>query len=588
MLRYQRFCRHLPQYSDTYTVKTKRGFHLYYRTGEKVPSHQFEGGDIKGERSYIIAPPTEIGGFVYRCVNAVQAQRLKKWDIDRLLNYFHVKSNVHFVSGKPIRPKADVDLVQLYRRLAPRIGRNNGLYRAASVGRERGFAEPEVREKLLRAHIDAPARPAHRLESAEERAREGLRTIDSAFRNSYAGDEGKGGLPNSVRERLLETQRSTVLARLLDIFCLAGWEADAYFTLGEAVRLGREYGLNRKSVLQGLTGERSTYDGRHIVSRRYVEYLDIGGFNVRKRGRPVELVFQAPSTGRLLRLLKVARSPSDRMRREDVLSAKSYRLAVHREYIRRLAPRSSLSALARRIGVNERTIRRYNAALDVKLSACVGRLNLSREVVSSLPRRRWGTRRNSTRGFWLETGDGSRLPAWRHIGAKLLKVGDVGAGLCLRRASVFSLRPDAIAGALFEEMSVAQFRRHLILRGESPGGMGLAERLGAALESMRGRTVAAGYEKIQLFFDDVAARIADDKVAETINGFLFARDEGGGEVRRPARRGIAYRMLKEHGNGNVYLALRSSYRDMMLSMARHALRAGDTAESLELLGRSVG
>ena len=35
LLRYQRFCRHLPQYSETYTVKTKRGFHLYFRTTER-------------------------------------------------------------------------------------------------------------------------------------------------------------------------------------------------------------------------------------------------------------------------------------------------------------------------------------------------------------------------------------------------------------------------------------------------------------------------------------------------------------------------------------------------------------------------
>ena len=75
-LRYQRFCRHLPQYADTYTVKTKRGFHLYYRTMEKVPSHQFDGGDIKGERSYVVAPPSEIGTHIYRCVRDIAETRV--------------------------------------------------------------------------------------------------------------------------------------------------------------------------------------------------------------------------------------------------------------------------------------------------------------------------------------------------------------------------------------------------------------------------------------------------------------------------------------------------------------------------------
>ena len=59
----------------------------------------------------------------------------------------------------------------------------------------------------------------------------------------------------------------------------------------------------------------------------------------------------------------------------------------------------------------------------------------------------------------------------------------------------------------------------------------------------------------------MSGRIPDDKVAETIGAYLCAHDEQGKEVRRPARRGVAYRMLKEFGNGNVFLALRDVYRE---------------------------
>ena len=45
-------------------------------------------------------------------------------------------------------------------------------------------------------------------------------------------------------------------------------------------------------------------------------------------------------------------------------------------------------------------------------------------------------------------------------------------------------------------------------------------------------------------------------------------------------------MLKEYGNGNVFLALRSSYKDVMLAMARQALQAGDADLGLDLLARS--
>lgn len=586
LLRYQRFCRHLPQFSETYTVKTRRGFHLYFRTNERVPSHQFDGGDIKAEKSYIIAPPSDIAGFIYRCEKNVPELCLSKEDVERLLNYFHVDSATHVVAGKRIRERGDLNLGRLYRRLVRQVGRNNALYRAASVASEWDIAKQETEDELLELHVAAAGRAGHKYETAAERREEGQRTIESAYQNGRRRDSGSG-LPNSVRERLLSAQGSTVVARLLDIFVLAGWEADAYFTAREAVKLGARYGLNRKSVLRGLTGELSTFDGRHIVSRRYVEYLDIEGLNRRKRGRPVELAFRVPSMSRLVSVLNVGRSPSDRMGAEDVRSARSYRLAAHREYIRRLSPRASLKSLAERLGVNERTLRRYNDALEVRLTACIGRLRLTRDNLASLPKRGWGVRKNATRGFWLEPGDGSRLPAWRHVGARLLKAGEKAVHICARRASLFSMSDDAKPAAVYEKMTALELARLIVLRGKAGDGRGLIERLGEAVEGVRTRA-ASQYERIRLSYDNVAARIADDKVAESINGYLVAYDDAGVEVRRPARRGIGYRMLKEYGNGNVYLALRSSYREVMMSLARHALRGGDAEQGFDLLARSMG
>ena len=587
LLRYQRFCRHLPQYSETYTVKTRRGFHLYFRTAERVPSHQFDGGDIKGEKSYVIAPPSTIENFRYRCSKNVAEMELIKADVERLLNYFHVQASVHLVAGKRIREASDVNLERLYQRLAPRLGRNNALYRATSVAREGGLARTSVEGKLLAMHGEMPGRPGHKAESVQERIVEGMRTIKSAYRAGGWSRPAKVGVPNSVRERLLQVQRSTVVCRLLDALLLAGWEADAYFTMTEAVRLGHRYGLNRKSVFQALTGEHCSFDGRHIISRRYVEYLDIRGFNSRKRGRPVELVFQVPAITRLLTLLKVPWSPSDRLREEDLRSAKAYRLALHREYVLRLSPRGSLGVLAGRVGVNERTIRRYNRALDVKVSACVGYVSLTREVLRSLPKRSWRVESNATKGFWLEAADGRRMPAWRHIGGRLLRQAGKGGRVCVWMSSVFCVGPEERPAPVFERIAVAELARLIQARGQRSGAVGMLDRLGGVIEAARDRARAMRYEKIQLFFGNVGMRVADDKVAETINGYLFAQDDVGSEVRRPAKRGIAYRMLKEFGDGNVYLALRSSYKEVMQSLARHALRAGDATQSLELLPRST-
>ena len=587
VLRYQRFCRHLPQFAETYTVKTKRGFHLYFRTMEKVPSHQFDGGDVKAERSYVVAPPSAIGDFVYRCINKKAKRELLKHDVDQLLNYFHVKSAGHVLAGSQTREREDVDMGRLYRRLAPRMGRNNALYRVASIGREANMSKAEVEKQLLRAHGEMPGHRGHKKESLAERWQEGMRTIASAFMRASGAQHGKVGIANSIREQLLKAQRSTVVARLLDIFVLAGWQVDAYFSLKDAEKLGERFGLNRKSVMQALTGDHSSYDGRHIISRRYVEYLDIEGLKGPRRGRPVELAFQVPSVSRLLSVLNVRRSPSDVMRIEDVSSAKAYRMAVHREYVRRLSPRSSLAVLAARLGLNERTIRRYNRALDVQLTACVGRLKLTREALDWLPKRGWLTRSNSTKGFWLEAHDGRRLPAWRHLGSRLLKAGEGDAQICVRHASVFSLEGEARAPLQFEELSLRQVARLLVLRSGAEGSGGLRSRLNEAVEAARKRAAVLRYQRVPLSFESVDARIAEDKVAETINGYLCARDEAGLEVRRPARRGIAYRMLKEFGNGNVYLALRSTYKDVLAFLARHALRAGAGDQGLDLLAQTM-
>lgn len=587
VLRYQRFCRHLPQFADTYTVKTKRGFHLYFRTAEKVPSHQFDGGDVKAERSYVVAPPSTIGDFVYRCINKNAKRELLKHDVDQLLNYFHIKSAGHVIAGRPIREREDVDLGRLYRRLAPRMGRNNALYRVASIGREANMSKAEVGKRLLQTHGEMPGHRGHKKETLVERWQEGMRTIASAFMRANGAQDGKVGIANSIREQLLKAQRSTVVARLLDIFVLAGWQVDAYFSLKDAEKLGERFGLNRKSVMQALTGDHSNYDGRHIISRRYVEYLDIEGLKGPRRGRPVELAFQVPSVSRLLSVLNVRRSPSDVMRIEDVSSAKAYRMAVHREYVRRLSPRSSLALLAARLGLNERTIRRYNRALDVQLTACVGRLKLTREALDCLPKRGWLARSNSTKGFWLEAHDGRRLPAWRHLGSRLLKAGEGDAQICVRHASVFSLAGEARAPLQFEELSLRQVARLLLLRSGAERRGGIRSRLNEAVEAARKRATVVRYQRSPLSFDSVDARIAEDKVAETINGYLCARDEAGLEVRRPARRGIAYRMLKEFGNGNVYLALRSTYKNVLASLARHALRAGDDDQGLDLLAQTM-
>ena len=85
-------------------------------------------------------------------------------------------------------------------------------------------------------------------------------------------------IPNSVRERLLKAQKSSAMARLLDIMRHGSVGAlESYFSMKDAIDVAGKFGLGRKSVMAALTGEHSYFNGRHIIARRYVEYLDTRG-----------------------------------------------------------------------------------------------------------------------------------------------------------------------------------------------------------------------------------------------------------------------------------------------------------------------
>ena len=299
----------------------------------------------------------------------------------------------------------------------------------------------------------------------------------------------------------------------------------------------------------------------------------------------MELVFQAPSAGWLLSLLNVAISPCDRLRREDLVSAHAYRRGLHREYIRRLSPEASNKALGARLGVDARTIRRYNRELGVRSTSCVSRLDLNWGRLNCLPRRR---RRDRpwTAGYWLETAEGYRAPAWRHVGAALLRRGEVGLKVCLQQSPIRRLSGEP-AAVRYEEISPAEFTRLRLLRD---GGYSVSNVRGALRGLVAGAKKLAdkvSYRKLGLTFASVAERIAEDKVAETISGYLMAVDGRGREVRRPMRRGVAYRMLKEFGEGKVFLALRDTAGSVRLSLAGR-LADEDGLAGLDLLAPVLG
>ena len=329
------------------------------------------------------------------------------------------------------------------------------------------------------------------------------------------------------------------MARLLECMRLAGWREREWFSRGDAVGLAARFGLDRKSVAECLTGRAAVFNGRHIIGRRYVEYLDKWGLNAGRRGRPVRMMYQMPAIGELLRHFGLRWSPSDRLTAADVKSARSYRLALHREYLRRLSPLTSLNELARRIGVNRRTIQRYNRELKVSVVEHVGELVLSRENLASLPLKRRKDVKNATDGFWLETSGGRRFPAWRHVGSWLLRAGLGTVRVCMRGVSRY------VVGATESRrcasaMTVAEFvaRRSMRCGAEA---IGLLSRTASSLaEFVKRQAARLRPMRIPLSFDTVSRRIAEDKVAGTIRAYLVRQGRG---RRRGETAGVAWHRL---------------------------------------------
>jgi hypothetical protein len=185
----------------------------------------------------------------------------------------------------------------------------------------------------------------------------------------------------------------------------------------------------------------------------------------------------------------------------------------------------------------------------------------------------------------LETDDGTRYPAWRHIGSNLLKSKSEPVKVCVQKPSKLMLADEPIEceSVVWHPITPSEFIKLQAFRSCTEDRPTLTQVVDNLFTHVKKRVNRVRYFKFQLHFDSVIHHIAKDNVAETITSYLYAYDDDGNEVYRPAKQGIAYRMLKEFGNGNVYLALLDIQTEMWYSLARHAMRFGYPAAAMKYL-----
>jgi hypothetical protein len=408
---------------------------------------------LRAEGQYVMAPGVSVGERCWQVTNSQPPRMLSEADLRRLLAFLGNgaanpvrKTSVAAVRGSRGNQPAGAApgvadtyaLVRMYRARAPQIGRNNALFETACFARDRGLSQQQTGDALIALHVGQPAVGDHRRESDRAREREGRITIASAFSRPPRDrvDRAKRGLPNAVREKLLQLDLDR-LARVLDAMLMAGIAPGQAFTIQQVYERLQPYGIGRgtlyAAVRANLPDEQIVFaqvlgsappdppppDANAASSgARHTKQCLFGRATnpVKNRGRP-RLAFRMPAPDELARRLEVQGKRSDRLAPEDLRSPADYRAALHRALITRAPGQYGRAWLAQRLGVSRRSCRRYERRTGVHV-----------EPVFSLWPVRFGTveqvmPEEAGPGQFLQDERGRRYPPLRALAHKLLAAG---------------------------------------------------------------------------------------------------------------------------------------------------------------------
>ena len=482
---YRGFREAYPEVNQTFTTRTPRGYHVYLRTNEYIPSSKINGGDIKGEGSYVVGPGSTVAGASYTIHHDTRIQTLTKEKTHQILKHTKIKSKRRKVKQQtPSQTTAHIRTT--YQTQAPRLGRNNALYKTAVQARATGISQQQTIKELATLHTTTEPIGQHATETKQVRYKEALATIQSAYKGTSAtrpnpstptGITTKGLLPNTIREALLQEHKSTVPGRLIEGCIIEGWRPSQQFTLRDAQRVGRRYQIGEKQVREAITGKyNQTTKNTPIYIRnpnpithkstppvwdsdskteKSLSLPSSGESNVvsldtyvpeyvpSEGGRKPQ-IFVFPDLDYLCRSFDVVPMASDFLSFEDLQSPKSYLMALHRELVLRLCPEYSIEWHAKRLGVSERTIRRYNNELGVIVTPIFEYRLLNWDNVDNPDFWKSSIRINVngqdiTPGQWIQRSDGKRFPAIKGVALDWMARSQDDFVMCYRRPSRLQL-----------------------------------------------------------------------------------------------------------------------------------------------------
>ncbi|MFN8376456.1 MAG: bifunctional DNA primase/polymerase [Anaerolineae bacterium] len=467
---YHEFCAAFPSLAQSYTVQTRRGFHVYLRSAHShLKSRKLRGGELQAHHSYVVGAGSIIQGTHYTITIDAPIITADEPTLKHLLQTLSIQTKTdqphsHSPETKPTAdasPKAALTalkLVQHYKTHALVAGRNNALYRAALIASYSGISQQTCIDTLATVHAHAAAIAQHLPETIEQRTQEALLTIKSAYKaqritaaepTRNAGKRSTTGLPNPLREILLHHGKTTT-ARLLDAFALAGWHTGKHFSMQDAIQSGSRFGISRSTVIK-VVAQRAIFNSIENPpppvrdSDKSIPYSN----HSPKRGKPVTRCYLVPDYNKLAAYCGVSLDgcSTDKLSAHDLRSNKAYRMALHRAFVQRTSPELSMRFMAERLGVCERSLRRYNAALHVTRTPIFAYDALTWANIHEPDF--WGEiRRDNGKqvapGRWLQLEDGKRFPAVKGIALRLLAAGKTSA-FCRRLPSRLTLGDDGVA-----------------------------------------------------------------------------------------------------------------------------------------------
>jgi hypothetical protein len=484
------FARRFPELTETWTVQSGSRHlpHYYYRLlpNLNIPSQKREGVDLQSGGRYIVAPPTTTTTMEWRTVRGGQPKMLTERDVRRL-NAFMGTGEPETTANTPVfvfqgisSPDARSSIRQLaesnvssniigenkgisssaiptsagdYNKLAARYlklvlaGRNEALFQTAIWARDYGWREDDVKRSLVGEHIRQMPGSEHHTESPEQRHREALRTIESAFSrpprtgrkhtNTDIGDKApsrkkhaKGIITNNIREALLK-RRETAALRVLEALILAGYQPGRIFTAREARDTARHYAVGDWSVRKALQDtefftpppETSANLVNTATNTENTEYKKCFFVNqpkptqIQTKGRPSRY-YMMPDKDTLCRLLQIQPAPAIPASADDLRSARTYRQSVLRELVKRRPGNYSREWLAELLGVSANTTRRYTQDTAFKITPTYSESVLLWQNVDSLVP---PDVHDARPGSFLEDAQGRQYPPMRLIAQRLLR-----------------------------------------------------------------------------------------------------------------------------------------------------------------------